>query len=305
MGRVDEFGRFVTREAIFSVLKRFIEQKHPGAGLWSESEDIHVLRLSEELRRDLISAGTEGRGLYGRSKDGEIRFTTDGETAFRHAELELFNVSHPLVRAALKAVSEQLQRSDARIGHATLRLACNDDPGIEEGIYFIVVFILDIRGIRKRRLLEILSWSSEREEIVPAETAERLLHLVVNRGEEWSAGTPAFGLPEKGRQALRSERRRRKRQVEKEEARENRARYLRELRALEADFKRQVESLQKRINKMRRNGKDPGVIRATEGQIRKREAKYDRRKAELDGLRDPEVRLPDPVAACLVEVRRV
>jgi hypothetical protein len=153
------------------------------------------LRLTDELRGDIQDASRGGQLWIDRSRNGRLLVTTQGDIAFRHPEVELINVSHPLLRAAVTGVGKQLKDAVSRVGQAVITLAPDEDPELPEGNCFIIVFTHEVEGLRARRILETIAWSDVEKDLLDAEESERLMHLVVQRRQEWDRPDDARAMP--------------------------------------------------------------------------------------------------------------
>lgn len=188
--RLDRLGRFVSEEAMLAVIRSYLESHHPGAGPSEEEEGVYGLRLTDDLRKGIQNAAMGSQMWLDRSRNNELRITTRGEVAFQHPDVELINVSHPLLKAAVGAVHSQLEDPVARVGRAVVVLSDGDDVELQAGIYFVVVFAHTIEGIRARRVLEPVAWSEARQCVLDGELGERLLYLVTEKGFEWDRPDP-------------------------------------------------------------------------------------------------------------------
>lgn len=238
-----------------------------------------------------------------RGNHRKILLTFEGETAYRDRQVELINVAHPLVRLAVPAVSKQLENPSARVGQAVLQLLGEGDPEIPNGLIFVTVFTHHIEGIRSRQALETVAWSVEESTILDSEAGERILHLVLESGEEWSPLEPAPAMEEQTWKRIQSEARRRNRQLLQREERENAALYLRRRNVLQAehDFDLIVKEARLRTAEERNRTR---ILPALRGQIEKARAAHENRLQELERLREVRARLSDPVAAYAVRVIR-
>jgi hypothetical protein len=304
MERVGRLGRFVSEEAMLAVIRSYLQANHPNIGLWEEGSGIFGMRLTDELRRDIQDASRGGQLWIDRSRNGRLLITTQGDIAFRRPEVELINVSHPLLRAAVVAVSEQLKDAVSRVGQAIVILESNADPELPEGNCFVVVFTHQVEGLRARRILETIAWSEVEGTLLDAEESERLMHLVVQRGQEWDRPEDTRAMPITVWNRILSEARNRSRQLLEREKRENEALYVRRKRALEAEYQHDRQLKATRLETARARGRDERILRAFQGQLDKADSSYRERLSNLDQTREVSARLSDPVAACLVEIRR-
>jgi superfamily II DNA or RNA helicase len=236
MERVRRLGRFITEESILGVLGAYFESYHPEVKLWDEGEGIHGLRLTDSLRRNIQEAARGGPPWIDRSENSRLLITMAGELAFQRPELELVNIAHPLLRAAVKAVQEQLQSPISRVAQSRLCLPPGEDEEFAPGNYFLLVFTHTVEGIRGRRILETIGWSADQGTPLEAELGERLLHLVLAHGSEWDSQAAAPPAPEQAWAAMTGEARARNRNLRERETQENEALYTRRRADLQAEY---------------------------------------------------------------------
>ena len=303
MERIGRLGRFISEEAMIAVIKTYLQASHPAVRLWEEAPRIFGLRLTEGLREDIHDAARGSQPWLDRSQKGKLLFTTQGDIAFRNPEVELLNVSHPLVQAAVQAVQEQLKSPLSRIGQGVVELAAEEDLGLKAGFYFVLAFAHSVGGLRGRRVLEAVGWSEPDQCLLDAETSERLLHLVTQQGREWDRKEPGPPLLESAWEQIVSEARQRNRLLQERESRENDALYARRKRVLEAEFHHNREIRETRLRTAESRG-HKSILPAMKGQIDKLEAEYRAKSQALEQARTVSISLSEPIAVCLVEVRR-
>ncbi len=304
MERVGRLGRFISEEAMLAVLRSYLQANHPSIRLWDEESGILGMRLTDELRRDIQDATRGGHPWIDRSREGRLLITTQGDIAFRRPDVELVNVSHPLLKAAVNGVREQLKAAVSRVGQAVVSLDSNEDMELVAGTYFIVVYIHQVDGIRARRIVETIAWLENPGELLDAETSERLMHLVTERGTQWDRCGDGPPLPTVVWKRITAEARIRNRQIKEREERENEALYARRKRVLEAEYLHGREVKATRLETARARGRREQVLRAFQGQLDKADADYREQLERLEDTRRVRARLSEPVAACLVDLRR-
>ena len=306
MDRVARLGRYVSPEAMLSLLKTFLQSHHPSVRLFEEEEGIYSIRLTDSLNHYIYDACPGEHIGVGRARDGRLRFTMDGDIAFRRADVELVNVLHPLIRTAVVAVSRQLEDPTARVAQVTVLLPPSDstEPDIEPGTYFVLSYTQTIEGIRSRRLLETIAWSRSDATLLDSEMSERLLHLVVETGVEWERSEAGprtapmtFGVKCGPTRAIaigkysNAKRKRTKPSLS----------VVKKL--LDAEYLHQSETIQKRLNTARARKRAERVLKLFEKQLANAEGSYRDRLKELKMKRRVSARLSEPVAACVVEVK--
>lgn len=305
MARVGRLGRFITEESMLAVLKSFFESHHPGVRMWNEADGIWGLRFTDALRQQIQAAARQtGQFWSDRSQNNQLLLTMRGEVAFHRPDVELINVSHPLLRAAVEAVREQLQAPVSRLAQTTLTLSADEDTELGDGIVFLAVFQQYVEGIRGRRLLETLAWSFDQRELLDGELGERLLHLVLEGGTEWGLEEPAPAVPDEVWDRIESATLERSRLLREQEQRENDALYLRRQRALRAEYEHDRTVKEQRLRTAEQRGHQR-IIPAMRGQLQKSEAEFQSKLSDLESLKQVSVRhSSEPVAVCVVNIRR-
>lgn len=303
MERVGRLGRYLPEQSILSVLRVYLETHHPDVRIWEELPGVYGLHLTSSLENDIRQACSPGQVWLNRTRDGRLFFTTDGAVAFERPDIELINASHPLLRAAVKAITPRLSHPAALVGQASVDIDPTSETGIAEGVYFVMVVAHEVTGIQKRRDLDQIVWSVSESQFVDPEVGERLLHLVLEHGREWSYFEPAPSLPPELWQRMLSEARARNRAIKQRKAQENESLYARRKAVLEAEHAHALAQIQARLDTARSRGRHESVLALFEAQRQKAEARYLERIAALDADRHVSARLSDPIAVCVVSVR--
>jgi ATP-dependent helicase HepA len=299
--RVGRLGRYISEKSMLALIESYLPAKHPTVRIWEEPVGVYHLRLSDDLRREIQDASSREDLWVDRGRKGVFSFCFDGEQAYHHPEVDLINVSHPFLRAAVSAVRKQFEDVFAKAAKGVLVLSSKEDEDLEEGTYFILVFVHALASIQTRRILETIAWSEKVGGILSSEGGERLLHLVQERGAEDDASQPAPALPQETWARMVSEARTRNRILFEAEKRENEALYVRRRTLFEAEFEHDRTVKATRLQTAQARGRTR-VIPALEGQMQKAEAIFRSRIAELERTREVRCSLSDPIAACLVKV---
>ena len=299
--RVGRLGRYISEKSMLALIESYLQSKHPSVRLWKEAEGVFRLRLSEDLRREIQAASSRDDLWVERSHKSVFSFCFDGEHAYNNPEVDLINVSHPFLKAAVSAVRKQFEDAFAKAAKGFLVLSPEEEEGLEDGTYFILVFSHAVEGIRELRLLETIVWSEKERRILPSELGERLLHLIQERGTEYDASEPVAFLSRETWARMESEARARNRTLFEAEKRENEALYVRRKNLLKAEFEQDQKVKMSRLQTAQARGRSR-VIPALEGQMQKAEMIFRSRIAELERTREVRCTLSDPIAACLVRV---
>ena len=307
MDRVKRLGRFIGDESLLAVVRMFLETSHPQAKLWHDKGEASIchLRLTSQLRHDIEAcARRAGASWTPRGTSDDLRFTTLGDVAFAQPHVELLNVGHPLLRLAADAVRLLMVAPESKTGQALLRVDSDDDPLLQDGLYFLAVFTLAVQGVRQRRMFEVFAWNESERTVLAGDTAERLLHLVMANGEEWAEKEAASSMDDYVYEELAAAALTRTASLRQHELRENEALYIRRRQTLIAEFERAAQSQRKRIATAELRGKK-GILPAMRGQLQKLEVVHEDKLAALDKARDLSVPMSDePVAMCAVRVQR-
>jgi ATP-dependent helicase HepA len=308
MDRVRRLGRFVSGADMIALVRTYLAREHPGTLIREHEGKVFSLKVEEALLSDVSRRGPPRNEfdsfLRSRQKDGRLFFTPDGPTAFERPDVDLVNVSHPLVVAALDALRPMLDDAVSRVGQATLRLDAKEDTEVSDGRHYLLVVAHEVSGVRERRLLDAIAWSEARGAMLDPEIAERLLHLVLQRGSEWEAAQHAAEASEPLWAALLSEARARNARLRKQTEEENEALYQRRLRVHKDERELSVSMSRVRKATAQQRGRPERILQLFEAQIEKAKARYDQEVGALEVHRKPAVRLSDPVGVCVVEVRR-
>ena len=301
MNRVRRLGRFVGDESMTALLSGYFRRHHPTVQLWNEAETgIMALRLTEELRNEILDANRGKRPWVNRSVDGVLRVTTTGDIAFHNPEIDLLNVFHPLVISAVRKMQEQLQSPLERTAHVCLNFATGADVEVEAGEYFVLVFAHSIDSLRSRRILETVAYRVSTRSILDPDDGERLLFLITKSGSEWYGTEPSL-MKQDVWDLMTKTAFERNRSIHRSESTENEALFVRKRNAVEAEHRHHIDIKRSRLESAERNGK-VRIIPAMQGQVAKAESEY--RTAIQNLTRNQTVRtsLSDPIAACVVRV---
>lgn len=304
MARVGRLGRHVTGASLVALIDSFLKIAHPDVRIWKHAENVFGLTLTEALEQDIRMACSSGQVWRRRNRGDSLLFTPVGAVAFDSPDVELINSSHPLVRAAVNKLRPQMETPAALVGQSTLDLSSEKDPEIKSGMYFVVVVSHEVTGMHGGRELDPIFWSMDLNSAIDAELGERLLHVALEEGSEWSVAADAPAVPADTWEAILSEARKRHQVLKNRRLQENEALYQRRKRAVEAEYKHIRAQIETRRNTARERGRSEQVISLFDAQLQKGETRYRDRLSELDSCRKVHTSLSDPIAACAVLVRR-
>jgi superfamily II DNA or RNA helicase len=302
LNRVGHLGRFLTEQSLLAVLRSYLEAQHPGVAPWQDRPGIYGVRLTDALRQDIHDAARQaGATWFEPLESDHLLLTMQGDTAFRHPEVTLVNVTHPLMRAAVSHVRQQLEGPLARLGQARLNLRKKEAGELGQGTYFLAVFQQIVEGIRPRCIFDTVAWARGPRTIMDPEVGERLLHLVLEQADEWRNDTAAPAVPQDAWEVIEEEVRSRCRGLRERETRENEALYHRRKRVLVAEYDIERAVRERRLKTAEAN-RNERMLPAFRGQLQKLDTEHRARLAELEQQKSVSVRLSDPLAVCIVEV---
>jgi len=308
MRRVRRLGRYLSERALLALIRGYLERHHPGVRIKNEGRHGYSIAVSDALHRDVLDR-SEGKFWDGylrcRGPEGRLHFTFDGETAFRRKRVDLINAAHPLVRAAVDALSGLLEDPVARVSQAVVTLAHGSDEAtsLADGLYFVAVFAQDVGGIRSRTILEPVACRAFDGELLDAEVAERLLHCTLDGGIDWDRKEHAPGVPEELWRTIESEARRRNRNLREREQEDNDASVQRRRRVLEAERDQRLRLIERKSATARQRGRRERILALFEAQRLKAQGRFAEKLRKLDEHSRVSVTLSEPLAVCAVEVR--
>jgi len=303
MTRISRLGRYVGPDIILAVLSNYLSSQHPDASLWESDKGIYTIRLSSRLRDEVAKYSDEKAFWYRRENRDKYQFTMNGELAFSRRDLDLVNAPHPLVKAAVGGISGQMQSAAARVGLASLnRKDIDADLELPCGSYLILLFAINVTGLRNRKLIEAVAWDFGSDALVESEVGELLLHSVCRFGSTLIPVEPVKTDHSSALEGITAEIRLRYRKLKQAEADENEALFLRRSKILAAEERLKEEDLQNRIETVRRKEKGERYVPMFLGQLEKMKAEFRKKQSALETLRSVSVSLSEPIAACLVEI---
>ena len=306
--RIQDLGRHVSGHALQHLVSGFLERFHTTIRLHDAEPGLHRLSVDSELCQLVGEAvGHEGSMEMRRlMRMGEVRITFDGQLAFEQQSrgVQLLNPEHPLVRAAMVRMEQVLTDPKTRVTTALLPLSGETEPAIPAGWTYLVTFRQDILSLRPRTLLLTLGWSDAGQNLVEAETAERMLHLVQEAGLPQPKGQPLPRMPQVAWSAMEAASCAATSVTKKEEALENEARRTRRHTQVEAEFDRVLKNIDIKIATAKREGRSERILNLFQAQRSRQLEERQRRLAELDKGKAVSVSLSEPLTICAVHVER-
>jgi superfamily II DNA or RNA helicase len=301
LARVRNLGQFVGESAILAILRTYFRTSHPEVKIKDEGNGQFAIKLTDRLVMAIHDAARKQATIWrDRSRQGILRFTTSGETAFKESSLELIGSNHPMVRAAIDLLHSQMEPPAARLGAAWLIVNGSDADAFPEGDFYVVLVPQTVMGIRSRRLIETIAISADGESLISSDAAQRLLYLTIENGKDWVGGGGNH-LPVSAWDKMMSEIRRRTSQLRDREKGENEALYVRRRNALEAEHAYDLQLKTKRLQTAKAN-KNERIVPAFEGQIEKAQSRFREELKKLDQQQTISVSSGEPIAICLIHI---
>jgi len=299
--RVRKHGQYVSNQSMMSVLETYFRTKHPSVKIDHLGEDTFAIKVTDELRMDVQDAARKQDNYWSfLAADQVLRFTTSGEVAFEHADLQLINPSHPLMQAAIEGLSEQMSSATARLGAAHITLDPSECPGLDEGDYFIALLPQQVFGIRERRLIETIAVTYPGGRVVDTDCGRQLISMVVEQGQQWTGEAPPM-MPDATWTVMENESLRRMLELKRRETIENEAMHVRKRNSLiaEHEYHLSIKTRRLKTNEIREQAKAAQLNRA---QIEKAVARHRDEIDKLDERKSVRVSNDNPIAICAVRV---
>jgi hypothetical protein len=304
--RVRRLGRYVTPEALLSVVGSYLAKNHGQIRVVDEGKGLWSIRMSDGLAQALlISAqrtGADVSTIRRFTKEGRYYFALEGTVAYDQQDVDLLNASHPLILTALDSLEDLLKHPVHRTGVGRIRVR-REDGDITAGIYIIASFRIHVTGLRERSTIETAAASLRDEGVLDPETAECLLHLVLTQGDEPPGLRSEHRVPLGRWEVVKKEIVARATRLEEREAKQNQLLAARRRSRLQGEHDHQMSNIQaseatarergnfERMEKMLAGQRDKARIRLEEGLRAIEAGTYVQASIEQD-----------PVAVCLVEV---
>lgn len=290
-------GHYVGQAELGQLIEDWARASGGSKCWWSDDHRWLFLRGDAELESDLRQVQAAGERsaseidrLARDLRTGiEIQLCLHQETA-RSQGADLLSASHVLVRAALK-----VKQAQTRYGSASLRSA-----SVTPGNYLVLVGIANWNGLGRTAELWTSACDITGQPAGDQVGAELLTALAEAELDAGSNEPPQWGREqvEACMHQLLSRKAREQQRREQDNAVQVEARRV----SLHDSHRRKVGNLQKRIDALRREGKDDAV-RLFESQLRTQERRLQEAELELQKRRGGSLSL-EHVALCSLEVRR-
>jgi len=305
--RVQDLGRYVTPQVIQSVLTGYLNRTQADlAPIWEESANCWRIRFSPEWKQKLMNDPAFPRDGIGRMRsfvrDEWYRYVLEGAKAYEEQGADLLNANHPLVIAARSSMASLLEDKQNRTGAARLLLP-STKAGYAPGRYVLAAFLHEVRGARKRSTIEVCGVMIGHHAPLEADSAERLLHLVLNEGMDGGSNSRSQAVPEDAWALIRRDIQDRAAAIEAREELENRLLVGRRRARVEAEHEHRMAGIQRRRDTATANETIARIEHMLQGLADAAEARRSTLLSELGEAENFSASFDeDPVAVCVVDV---
>ena len=290
-------GRFIGTTEVQRMLRELLSRVPGRLTNWKPT-GVTIMRGSPELAQALRRHSIDGRGsrysparLQSLLRDEEdIQVTFDPETASRH-DVELLSVRHPLLRLARRVIAED-DLELKRFGRIAV-------PGLPAGKHFLAsADIAEYEGLRHKVELWLTAIDLTDNSLVPS--VSEVVMTALTEGRLVDSASPAPGDLESRAEALHRLVSERWDQRSAAWKADNTALIDGRVAAQERSSQLQLDRALETLHKVRREGRDPRIVRLNEGRVRNLAVQREQRTAELEAKRNAAVSLV-PIAYLLVE----
>jgi ATP-dependent helicase HepA len=304
--RVQNFGRYVTPSALLAVVRGYLSTTQPDIEPVEEGEGVWSVRFTERWQQSLLSDSNVSQAGLARMRPfvrrGRYHFALEGAKAYDRQDVDLLNASHPLILAAQTRLEELHSDPANRTGVARLVVSPNSEP-FRAGTYLVAAYRMHVTGARARTTIETCGASVIDDSRIEAEAAERLLHLVLTRGED------APGLRTERRvsaacwRLATDEMHLRSSAIEERESEESRLVNARRVARIEAEYDYRMRVIESAEQTAKERGNWERVQRMQAGQRDAAKSRLQKAKEETERMARVQTSFsPEPIAVCLVEV---
>jgi superfamily II DNA/RNA helicase len=288
MSEVDETissGRHVSAAEQGAAITEWLARAHPNSSFEQTSPDLWFLRSTPDLTVALQEyvAGLDHHSSRNREflrrlvERHGVPCTFDGQAAQRRSGLELLNLDHPLVRAAVDHAREVRDQERLESETVVSRLAAVAPPELA-GLYVFIIAALRITSVRARSLL--IPFVYEERGARRRDIEARLLRLLQEASKPAPLVVDRVAVDRAVSQAHRDMDEERERYETDERAR-NEALLAGRLASLDRSYSRKIEKRKRWLAE----ATNPQIQRMREAEIANLEAQWRRRRQELEGRR--------------------
>jgi superfamily II DNA or RNA helicase len=277
-------GELLAPDHLHAFLRAFLDAHYPRSKLRAtHSRSVFSLEVDPDLDQALRRAagGSPKFRFLSRLSGGAVRVTFEPEIAFADDGVELLAAHHPVM-----VVAAQHYRTHPQEIHPVSALRIGGWSGLESGTYAYCLFEVRIEAGRERRRLEVLFVSLATGETVSEAEGSLLLGEVLRTGRRWEH-PPQLG-PDAARELLRaSDDRfldRLSRYCDDLEIRNTAVAETR-IASLTSAHRLRVGKKQALLRNAIEAGRQERYIRMLEGTLRKMEADFRERLADLEAER--------------------
>lgn len=303
--RIRRLGRYVTPESLLQVVSGYLARRHAQVRVVNDGDGAYSLRMPDALHRDIMQRcaieASDATRMRRFTRDGRFYFALEGHLAYDRPDVDLLNASHPLVLTALASLEELLADPRNRAGAG--RLLVDGSEGIPAGTYLAASFRVDITGVSERTVIETAAVDVHDGALLDPELAERLLHLVLIKGEDAASKRTSHCITQESWLAVQGSVAQRVRSLEEKESKENELLMARRRSRAQEEFERQMSILAKTEATAMQRETLQTVGPMIEGRRDRARAALEARLEHLRSSSHVQTGIdPDPVAVCLVTV---
>ncbi len=280
--------RVPTSGDLYNLLIGFLRERYAGIEVEGNPRTGHAqLQVGHQARQDLRNwaaarPGSEALRVATRTERGPLAMTMDAEVAMDRPRCEFIQHQHPLIQFAVDSMRAGFEP------HTRAFAIQLESTAVPAGDWVVGVWRVDTVGDRSDSRVEAVAYRLDDETILTGESAEDLLIEAVTKGREFD---PRPDLPVDALKLASGRLRSRFRRVfreHRERERERLARRMARVRATwETTLRVRLQRAESRLETLQRKAASASVIRATQGQVRKRQSELDAKLDEFEKAPEP------------------
>jgi len=287
--RIKRNNRYISSEDLITLVEDFLRNHFPQSYLRkTKEENICFLKVSNDLKEFIKNNSAADQSLltdflvalYKASGRG-MKVTFDSETALQHPKLHFINIYHPLI----SAIKKYYEANPGEL-HPVSKILVESQT-IPPGIYLYLLYLVDLRCARPKKLLEpvFISFNDSLPTLKP-EKCETLLTEMILKGKTWdefyeiSRGN-VEQLLQKGQEIFAKRMHKKKEEME----RINSALVATKLDNLKKSYEAKKRERETRLKKAR----DTRIIRMLEASLRNLEKDYEKKRKEIERMKEVKV----------------
>ncbi len=288
--KISDLGRYLTGKELEIFVAQFLSRKFPTNELYNDNGRTAIpgepgaryMNVSHELRQFLaervLRTDQEGQRFLRLMGHNKMKLVFEAKSAMAHLDAELIHAHHPFI----KVIASFYEENPETIHRVNLLQVSSDT--LNPGVYFYGWASIDERGTFHGRYLRMMLLSfPDAIPVTDTEKCERLLHEMVINGSAWQGDHPELSLEvsedfynwldENISEFVSIYRLKRNREAE--------ATVHRQIQSIEASYQVKRRRREKAIETIMKAGRSERMIRLNEEQIKKLEADFEMKQAEL------------------------